>query len=303
MAESNLSDEERRSKLEALAASLPGEPVTREEAFPRKRRTARSIAMHRAALEEARSERQRTQSLDAPDAPKFKITRSPFAPKLAPSTGARPAMPASGKPVLPSALGSKSEEPKLPEELTATASETKPEPLKPTMSDIPPPQPPKKPDFEPEPEPEPEFNLPEEDIEDDFEIATAALDAPSDTENIMDSSDTPPPNKPVLPPAPAAAGEDLSGAPKLPPASAEPAAPAAPKPAMTTPGASRAPIPMSVPQAAFSAPGEPGTGPQFSEFDDDDEQVGVGMLVLDLVAAVAAITFTVLVFMQLTKYL
>ncbi len=89
MAEGQFTEEEQRKRLEALAASLPGEVVSREEAFPKRKRSARSIAMHRAALEEARADREARG--EAMAAPEFKVTRSPFAPRMGAGPVSRPA--------------------------------------------------------------------------------------------------------------------------------------------------------------------------------------------------------------------
>ncbi|GHC00074.1 hypothetical protein [Cerasicoccus arenae] len=80
------SDKERLAKI---AASLPGEVVSREAAFPKKRQRpkARLPESVRAKIEtEATEEAAKDKESDGPKAPaekpKFKVTRSPFAPRI-----------------------------------------------------------------------------------------------------------------------------------------------------------------------------------------------------------------------------
>jgi len=91
MADTN--PDEERKRLEAIAAKLPGELVSREAAFPvkRQRPKARLPEQEEKKLEEkAREEAAKDKEADTNEPskntpgekPKFKVTRSPFAPRI-----------------------------------------------------------------------------------------------------------------------------------------------------------------------------------------------------------------------------
>jgi len=78
-----------KERLEKLAASLPGEVVSREAAFPKKRQRPKARLpdtvrqkIETDATEEAAKDKDSDAAKSTPEKPKFKVTRSPFAPRI-----------------------------------------------------------------------------------------------------------------------------------------------------------------------------------------------------------------------------
>lgn len=254
-----MSEEEQRKKLEALAAALPGEVVSRDEAFPRRRRSARSIAMHRAALEEARAEREAHKEAETPDKPKFKVTRSPFAPKMG-GVASRPAH----------------------AEAQAPASKPTPKPAKeaPAAAPTPTPQPVKA--------PEPEVLKPAAKVKAEPEAAPRPAAKASEL----------PPATPTAP-KPATKAPMPADEPIVPLVEDEIAKPK-PKP-MAKPAASK-PVPITTPKPAAvqpvaareKQPAKPVAQPVATT--PEDEVVSVPMVIIDGIAACAALVAATLIF-------
>jgi len=312
MSDSNPDDE--RKRLEEIAAKLPGELVSREAAFPKRRQRPKARlpedeekkieeqAKKEAAADKAADEAKPPAGI--PEKPKFKVTRSPFAPRID--------QPAKEEPMEPLSWGDEDEfdldepaakepepEKKAPVEKPAITEPVKKQAEVPEKPAAEKPEPKKaesrpKPAFEvkktapeaPVSESKPESPKPEKAVP-----AKPAAESPKPTqaqkEKLEAAKDKPRPEfvakKAAPTKLPSATGEEAK-APQ-----AEEAKPAAKKAAPTRlpkPAAAPAPKPKAAPAPARRQ--EP-----------QEESESIAWIAVDLIAAGVSLTFAVLVFMNM----